>query len=80
MKFKEYITEKETPDERAQWRLKSFEQKAGGDDRKLSAQINNRTGKTTKPEKLDAWIKVLQQNGYRDEANRAKKRKKELGI
>lgn len=53
----------ETPDERAYRRLVGFMAKAKGSESKLAQLVNLRTDRTTNPEKLNAWIKVLKQSG-----------------
>lgn len=53
-------------------RLDDIHQRHGQGTAKAKQFINNRTNKTTHPDKLRQWHKALKDNGYHDEAKRVK--------
>lgn len=77
-RINEYLEEKESPRERAEMRLDSFESKCGGDEGKLKRMINTRTTRTTKREKLVSWAQLLKSRGYKDEAKNAEQKLRSL--
>ena len=64
---------------KAQKRINDFWDRSKGDRAKFTAQINLRTKKMTKIEKVQIWASALENENYHDEAEVAFKRLKELG-
>lgn len=64
---------------KAQKRIEDFWDRSNGDRAKFSAQINLRTKKMTKKEKVQIWASELENQNFHDEAEIAYKRLKELG-
>lgn len=55
-------------------RLDDIHQKHGAHTPKAKQFINNRTNKTTHPDKLHQWHEALTSNGYHEEAERVKQK------
>lgn len=83
-KKKGYIVEmtahrREAENQKAMKRIQDFWDRSKGDEAKFSAQINLRTKKMTKKEKVQIWASELENQNHHDEAEVAFKRLKELG-
>jgi hypothetical protein len=65
--------------DKAQKRIQDFWDRSKGDEAKFTAQINLRTKKMTKKEKVQIWFSALEAGNYHDEAEVAYKRLKDLG-
>ena len=81
----EYIEEmtdhrRKAENEKANKRINDFWDRAKGDRAKFSAQINLRTKKMTKIDKVKIWADELENQNFHDEAEVAFKRLKELGV
>lgn len=66
--------------EKAEKRIQDFWDRSKGDRAKFASQINLRTKKMTKPEKVMIWADALENQNMHDEAEVAFKRLKELGV
>lgn len=66
--------------QKAQKRINDFWDRSKGDQAKFTAQINLRTKKMTKVEKVMIWADALENENFHDEAEVAFKRLKELGV
>ena len=64
---------------KAMKRIEDFWTRSKGDRAKFTAQINLRTRKMTKKEKVQIWASELENQNFHDEAEVAFKRLKELG-
>jgi hypothetical protein len=66
--------------QKAYKRINDFWDRAKGDQAKFSAQINLRTKKMTKVEKVQIWASELENQNFHDEAEVAFARLKQLGV
>jgi hypothetical protein len=65
---------------KAHKRINDFWDRSKGDWKKFAAQVNLRTRKMTKIEKLKVWADELENQNFHGEAEQAFKRLKELGF
>jgi len=70
---------REAENQKAYKRINDFWDRSKGDQAKFSAQINLRTKKMTKIEKIQIWASELENQNFHDEAEIAFKRLKALG-
>jgi hypothetical protein len=70
---------RDAENQKALKRINDFWDRSKGDRAKFSAQINLRTKKMTKIEKLQIWASELENQNHHDEAEEAFKRLKALG-